>query len=136
MSLPAKDSADPEHKQNVAKRFIKAAALCMSCCRSTQSIIFKASAKISPSSLHTTKMDNHVTLPKMMQSKINRTNIQLWYSKRRSKSTNLSSSQKGWCGKKKEGGKFRLPITINWNILPLVHIKWMLGYGTPLEKNN
>lgn len=62
MSLPAKDSAGPEHKENVAKRFIKAAALCMSCCRSSHSIIFKASAKISPLSLLTKKMANRVTL--------------------------------------------------------------------------
>lgn len=49
--LPAIASADPKLKVKVARRFIKAAALCISCCFPSHSIVFKASASTSPRSL-------------------------------------------------------------------------------------
>lgn len=54
------DSANPKHSEKVAKRFMNAAALCISCCLSSHSIIFRASANISPWSLltHTLEMSN------------------------------------------------------------------------------
>lgn len=54
-SLPAMDSAEPKHNENVAKRFMKAAALCMSCCLSSHNIILRASVNTSPLSLQQTQ---------------------------------------------------------------------------------
>ena len=46
-TLPVIASADPNWRDNEASRFVKAAALCMSCCLPSHSIICSASASVS-----------------------------------------------------------------------------------------